>query len=860
MADKKITLGIVAHVDSGKTTLSEALLFAAGEIKKVGRVDHGDAFLDTDSIEKQRGITIFAKQAMISLPGVQFTLVDTPGHADFSAETERTFSVLDYAVLVVSAADGVQSHTRTLWNLLRRYSIPTFIFINKLDQPGTDKAAVLDQLASELSDACLDFETQDEEFFEGVALQDSTLLDEYLKTGKISREHLAEAIASCSVFPVYSGSALKQNGVEELLRALARYSVEKEFPDEFGARVFKISQDEKGRRLTHLRVTGGSLRLKDSIAISGAEQKINDIRIYSGAKYKNVSEVKKGEICQICGLTDTFAGQGLGREAKQEALVSEPVLSYSAVLPEGADITKCLAIFRKLEEEDNTLHVDYDERHRRINVRIMGEIQLEILRQILRERYDLDCSFDRGTIIYMETIANTVEGVGHYEPLRHYAEVHLLMEPGERGSGITVGSTLSTDDLELNWQRLILTHVLEKTHLGVLTGSPITDIRITLVNGRNHLKHTEGGDFRQATYRAIRQGLMQAQSVLLEPWYSIQLDLPTDLSGRAMTDLQNLGARLDAPKISGDTASLTGLIPVAAMRSYQEKLISYTHGKACLSLSYAGYRPCSDQDELVKTFNYDPLADLENSPNSVFCSHGAGDLISWDQVFDHMHLPALKLARPKAASSSAASPVARGSSSAASDEELMRIFEKTYGKIKENQIRPMSDPMAGRGRSGASVSAHAKKKMLSKDDSASGPTVLFIDGYNMIFSWDELKKLSSEGLRFARMRLIDRIANYQAYTEYDVTLVFDAYKVIGALEKTEKYGDLKVVYTKEGETADRFIERSVAALPKGSKVMVATSDQLEQISILGHGGMRIPAREFLEYVEETEEEIRNFTR
>ena len=862
MSDRKITLGIVAHVDSGKTTLSEALLFASGEIKKVGRVDHGDAFLDTDVIEKQRGITIFAKQAVIALPGVQFTLVDTPGHADFSAETERTFSVLDYAVLVVSASDGVQSHTKTLWKLLRRYSIPTFIFINKMDQAGADKAAILKQLCTELSDACLDFKDPDEELYEGIALQDAALLDEYIKTGKIAKEHVAEAVARCSVFPVYSGSALKLQGVEELLRALARYSLEKEFPNEFGARVFKISQDEKGRRLTHLRVTGGRLHLKDSLKINGAEQKINDLRIYSGARYRNVSEVKSGEICQICGLTDTYAGQGLGFEAKQEVLVSEPVLSYSVILPDGFDISRALAIFRKLEEEENSLHVDYDGRHRRINIRIMGEIQLEILHQILKDRYGLDCGFDRGTIIYMETIANTVEGVGHYEPLRHYAEVHLLLEPGERGSGVTVGSSLSTDELDLNWQRLILTHVLEKTHPGVLTGSPITDIKITLVNGRNHLKHTEGGDFRQATYRAIRQGLMQAQSVLLEPWYSISLDLPTGLSGRAMTDLQNLGARLDSPSMQGDNTVLTGTVPVAAMRGYQEKLISYTHGKAQLSLSYAGYRPCTDQNELVRQSGYDPLSDLENSPDSVFCSHGAGELVRWDKVFDHMHLPALKLARPQLSSenSSGPSPALRSSSSNVSDEELMRIFEKTYGKIRESQIRPLTDPMAGRSRGGTSVSVHAKKKTLAKDDASSGPTYLFIDGYNMIFSWEELKRLAAEGLRFARMRLIDRIANYQAYTEYDVTLVFDAYKVIGALEKTESYGGLKVVYTKEGETADRFIERSVANLPKNSRVMVATSDQLEQISILGHGGMRVPAREFLEYVEDVEEEIRNYTR
>lgn len=863
MADKKITLGIVAHVDSGKTTLSEALLYAAGEIRKPGRVDHGDTFLDTDAIEKQRGITIFAKQAVINLPGVQFTLVDTPGHADFSAETERTFSVLDYAVLVVSGSSGIQSHTKTLWNLLRRYRIPTFIFINKLDQIGADKAAVLSQLNREFSDACLDFEKQDEEFFESAALQDSSLLDEYIRSGRISREHLAGAIKECSIFPVYGGSALKLEGVEELLRALARYAVEKEFPDQFGARVFKISQDEKGRRLTHMRVTGGKLRLKESIVIGGSEQKINDLRIYSGSRYKSVAEVNKGDVCQICGLTDTFSGQGLGFEAKQEALVSEPVLTYTVKLPDGANITECLGIFRKLEEEESSLHVDYNERQRLISVRVMGEIQLEILHQILLDRYGLDCGFDKGSIIYLETIANTVEGVGHYEPLRHYAEVHLLLEPGERGSGITVDSTLSTDDLDLNWQRLIITHILEKTHVGVLTGSPVTDIKITLVNGRNHLKHTEGGDFRQATYRAIRQGLMQAESVLLEPWYGIQLTLPVELSGRAMTDLQNLAARLDPLEIIGESAILTGIIPVAAMRGYQEKLTNYTHGKARLSMSYAGYRPCADQDEIVKTFAYDPLADLENSPDSVFCSHGSGDLVRWDQVFEHMHLPALKLARPDSGKDHAAagSVVLRASASSdATDEELMRIFEKTYGKIKENQIRPMSDPMASRSSSGHSLTAHVKKKSMSKDEIPAGPTYLLIDGYNMIFSWPDLKKLAAEGLRFARMRLIDRIANYQAYMEYDATLVFDAYKVIGALEKTENYGDLKVVYTKEGETADRYIERTVAQLPKGSKVMVATSDQLEQISILGHGGMRIPAREFLEYVENAEEEIRNFTK
>jgi len=854
MGDKNITLGIYAHVDAGKTSLSEALLFAAGEIRRQGRVDHRDSFLDTDVIERQRGITIFSKQALIHLPGVRFTLIDTPGHVDFSAETERTMSVLDCAVLVISGSDGIQSHTATLWKLLRRYQVPTFLFVNKMDLPGADPSHILSQLSSELSEGCIDFDNQDEEFFETAALLDADLMNEYIRTGKIGKDALAQSISLCRLFPVYFGSALRSEGTDVFLKALARYAVEPVRSDVFSAKVFKISQDDKGKRISHLKVTGGCLRLKETVRIGDAEEKINEIRQYSGLKYTNLQLAMAGTVCQVPGLVNTFSGQGLGAASDDEALFSTPVLSYSVRLPEGTDILKALAVFRQLEEEEGTLHVVYNQRLRKININLMGEIQLEVIRQMLADRWQMKVDFDEGSVIYLETIMNTVEGVGHYEPLRHYAEVHLMLQPGPRGSGITADSALSTDKLDLNWQRLILTHVFEKTHLGVLIGAPITDVHITLVNGRNHLKHTEGGDFRQACYRAIRQGLMQAESVILEPWYSFIVRVPQDMTGKILTELDRLGARLGETKYTEQDTEITGVAPVASMRSWQKNLAAMTHGMGSLALSNYGYHPCKNQDKLMAEAGYHPQADLENSPDSVFCSHGAGDLVPWNEVFSYMHLPLQKQKREEISSCCGTVP-ANGVRSAAvtqaSDEELMRIFESTYGKIKETQIRPLV-------RSAGDPSASPISKKVSVSFTKELPDKVYVDGYNMIFAWPEYQLLAAEGLHFARMRLIDRLSNYAAYTGKILTLVFDAYKVHGAIEKREEIDGMTVVYTKEGETADRFIERSVANLPKGTKTAVATSDQLEQISIMGHGALRMSAPEFLSYVETAEKEMRKY--
>lgn len=863
---KRLAIGILAHVDSGKTTLSEGLLYTAGEIKKLGRVDHKSAFLDTNEIEKERGITIFSKQAVIGLAGTEITLLDTPGHVDFSAETERTLPVLDYAALVISGADGVQSHTETLWRLLAHYSVPVFVFVNKMDLGVKSRDEIMAELCSRLGDGCLDFSEAavgTDEFFESAAMLGQELMDEYLERGSIEEASLKAAIASREIFPCFFGSALKMEGVAEFLAALDRYTLDlngarrgalTEGASDFGARVFKISEDERGQRLTHMKITCGSLKVKEFVDCGGQEQKINELRIYSGAKYKSVPEVFAGNVCAVPGLTGTFPGQGLGSEPDAGDLMSEPVFTYSVILPDDVDALAALAVLRKLEEEETKMHIIWNERLQTINVQIMGEVQLEVLKRILEDRFGLAVEFGNGSIIYMETIATAVVGVGHYEPLRHYAEVHLLLEPAERGSGITIASGVSEDVFEKNWQRLVLSHIAEKTHIGVLTGSPVTDIRITLVAGRGSKKHTEGGDFRQATYRAVRQALMNAESVLLEPWYEFTLEVPQDAVGRAMTDLQQMGAKFEMPGAKGGMSVITGRAPVAAIRDYQKNVVSYTHGRGRLSCLYGGYAPCVNAEEVAVAINYDPELDLENTADSIFCYHGAAQLVKWYEVYEHMQIPMMSLgaeaeqAQLEAAARDAERRSRERSSSYADDDELRRIFERTYGQIKETRLaRPVMR------RDVPEVKYRGKEK-----PAGNGPVYLLIDGYNIIFAWGDLKKTAEESLDLARTRLIDRISNYQAYKQLNVIIVFDAYRVKDAVRKIEKVHGLTVVYTQEAETADQYIEKTSKVLSKDYRVRVATSDNLEQVIILGHGASRVSAPEFLEEVRAAEAEMQQY--
>ena len=838
---KQITIGILAHVDSGKTTLSESFLYNAGQISKLGRVDHGDAFLDTNEIERDRGITIFSKQAVFNIDNTRITLVDTPGHVDFSAETERTLCVLDYAVLVVSGTDGVQSHTRTLWSLLSHYNIPVFIFVNKMDLPNEGKEAVIDNLKTGLSEGCVDFSALDDEFYENAALLGNSLMNEYLEEGTICLESLIKAVNSRKIFPCFFGSALKNEGVKEFLAAINDYTLPKNYPEAFGARVFKITEDEKGTRLAHLKITGGSLKVKTLITKDGWSEKINEIRIYSGNKYTSVQEVSSGEVCAVTGLSKISAGDGIGEDVGEERFFSEPVFTYSVRLPDNMDITRALPMFRRLEQEETQMQVRLGGIPEKINVRIMGEIQLEVLKRVLADRFGLEVEFEEGSILYKETISNSVEGVGHYEPLRHYSEVHLLMEPGEPGSGISISSKCSEDVLARNWQRLILTHLSEKDHLGVLTGSPITDIKITLVNGRAHNKHTDGGDFRQATYRAVRQGLMQAESVLLEPYYSFVLELPTSSTGRALTDFQQMGAEFEPPVSGGDITRIKGKAPVSAISGYHKEVVAYTHGTGRLSLSFSGYEPCKNADEVIGQIGYNPLSDQDNTPDSVFCAHGAGFVVSWDEVFDHMHLPLADSAHaeyvPKASGH-------LGGSITASDDELMRIFEQTYGKIKTDKPK--------------NYAAERTAKPYKSHQINLGPEYLLIDGYNIIYAWEELKKISDDNPDAARNILINRLCNYQAMKKNNVIVVFDAYKVKGNIGEIERVGNVTVVYTKEAETADTYIEKTSKELSKTYRVRVATSDREEQMIVFGNGGVRVSADEFRAELDLVEKEMRRF--
>ena len=849
---KKLVIGILAHVDAGKTTLSEGMLYLSGSINKLGRVDHKDAFLDHNSLERERGITIFSKQAVFSTTELEITLMDTPGHVDFSAEMERTLQVLDYAILVISGTDGVQSHTETLWRLLRRYHIPTFVFINKMDLAGADKPAILSELQKRLSEKCVDMNAPAQLRDEALSLCDERLLDLYLEEGALSDEAVARAVSERKVYPCRFGAALKLEGVEELLHDLTTLTQQPKYPADFGARVYKIARDAQGARLTYLKVTGGSLKVK--ALLSGSDnvgqwsEKADQLRIYSGEKYKLTESIPAGSVCAVTGLERTFPGQGLGMEALAEPPMLEPVLTYQMLLPQDCNIPETMRKLRQLEEEDPQLHILWNERLREVHVQLMGEVQLEVLQRQIADRFGMDVSFSQGSVVYKETILEPVEGVGHFEPLRHYAEVHLLMEPGPRGSGLTFDSLCSTDDLDLNWQRLILTHLEEKQHLGVLTGSPITDMKISVLSGRASIKHTEGGDFRQATYRAVRHGLRKAKSILLEPCYDFSMELPIECVGRAMTDVQQMNGSCNPPEQEGERAILTGWAPVAEMRGYQAELASYTRGRGRLACWARGYEVCAKQQEVVDALAYDVDADLENSADSVFCSHGAGFVVPWYEVEDHMHLesglrPAVKVEEP-----SESVPIMSTSTSyrgtLEEDKELQAIYERTYGAVKRKEFIPRK----------ADVIAENHKKP-AKTPFTQLPEYLLVDGYNIIFAWDELKALAAESLAAARQSLADILSNYQGYRKCGVILVFDAYKVKGNPGSVEKYKNIHIVYTKEAETADAYIEKATYDMRKQYRVRVATSDGMEQLIILGHGASRIPANVFLQEVQQAHTEI-----
>ncbi len=853
---RRLAVGILAHVDAGKTTLSEALLYRTGCLRRLGRVDHGDAFLDTAPLERERGITIFSKQAVLPLGETELTLLDTPGHVDFSAEMERTLRVLDCAILVISGTDGVQGHTRTLWRLLEQYGVPTFVFINKMDLPGADRAGLLAGLKRRLGDGCTDFGAEGAALLENVAVCDEAALERYLEAGTLSDGEVAGLVGARKLFPCYFGSALRLEGVDALLEGLERYGPRPDYPPEFGARVYKISRDAQGGRLTHLKVTGGRLRVKDLLTNRRAdlgeeqiwEEKADQIRIYSGERYRAVEEVPAGTVCAVTGLSRTYPGEGLGWERAPEPPALEPVLTYQVLLPPGCDPHTALLKLRELQEEDPQLHIVWNEPLREIHIQLMGEVQLEVLRVLIAQRFGLEVGFSAGSIVYRETIAAPVEGVGHFEPLRHYAEVHLLLEPGERGSGLRVGTACSTDQLDLNWQRLILTHLLEREHLGVLTGSPITDLRITLVAGRAHEKHTEGGDFRQATYRAVRQGLMQAESILLEPWYDFRLELPASCLGRALSDIQRMGGEAAAPESQGEEAVLTGGAPVEGLRDYGTQVAAYTRGQGRLFCTPGGYRPCGDQAGVVSALGYDPERDTDNPADSVFCSHGAGVTVKWDQVRAHMHVDSgLRLGEEEAPPpETPVRPAERGpAGSLEQDKELMAIFERTYGKVEQRAFQPQKKP-ARTSLDGEKYSIRTQKQ---------GPEYLLVDGYNVIFAWEELERLARQDVAAARGALEDILSNYQGFRRCVVILVFDAYKVKGNPGSVERRNGIYVVYTKEAETADAYIEKTTYEIAREHRVRVVTSDGAEQLIILGHGALRLPAASFRREVEEAEGEI-----
>lgn len=869
---KHICTALLAHVDAGKTTLAEAILYLTGGIRKLGRVDHQDAFLDNFAMERARGITIFSKQAEVMLDDMEMTLIDTPGHVDFSAEMERTLQILDYAVLLISGADGVQSHVETLWRLLKKYEIPTFLFINKMDQQGTDRTSLLLELQKKLDEHCIDFSAADDplsdgETAEAIALCEESLLEQYLETGEIRKEDAARMIARRKIFPCYFGSALKLQGVQELLDALRVYSVQKNYPEEFAARVYKISRDEQGNRLTHMKITGGSLKVKAVLRGGDGEdaweEKVNQIRVCSGSSFRAVNEAQAGMVCAVTGLNHTKAGEGLGTECGVHLPVLEPVLSYQIRIPEDCDVHQTYRKFLQLEEEEPELHITWNKELGEIYAQLMGEVQTEVLKNMISERFGIAVEFGAGSIVYKETIVKPVIGIGHFEPLRHYAEVHLLMEPGEPGSGLQFETACSEDVLDRNWQRLILTHLAEKQHIGVLTGSEITDMKITLIAGRAHQKHTEGGDFRQATYRALRQGLRSAENVLLEPVYEFRLELPLDCAGRAMTDIQKMHGSFSPMEIEGENAVLKGTAPVVTMRGYQTELISYTKGKGRMMCSVSSYQPCHNAEEVIEARGYDPEGDLENPTGSVFCAHGAGFVVDWDLVPEYAHLDTSGVLGQKKnddyqdiveneyepRTDVPAGPTSRydRSNLTITNDELEEIFTRTYGPIKREKSGWQKSRRIDYSESASSAPA---KKQEVRDE------YLLVDGYNIIFSWEELNELAKVNVESARTKLMDILSNYQGYKKMNLILVFDAYRVEGGQGSVQKYHNIYVVYTKEAETADQYIEKTVHAIGRKYNVTVATSDALEQVIILGQGGRRMSAHDLEEEIAAMRREIR----
>ena len=891
---KHICMGLLAHVDAGKTTLSESMLYLSGSIKNIGRVDNGDAFLDTFALERARGITIFSKQAEFSLGDMQVTLLDTPGHVDFSAEMERTLQVLDVAVLIISGADGVQGHTLTLWKLLKRYQIPTFLFVNKMDQPGTEREVLMQELKKRLDDNCIYFEAQSPSFLESIAMCDESLLEKYLEHGTLERTDIVKLVAERKLFPCYFGSALKLEGIKQLLRGIETYAPDRNYADVFGAKVYKIARDEQGNRLTYMKVTGGKLAVKDVLegkeALHNAEgwsEKINQIRIYSGAKYETVNEVTAGTICAVTGLTKTYPGEGLGMEPASELPVLEPILTYQIMLPEDCNPNVMLLQLKDLEEEEPQLHIVWNEKLQEIQAQLMGEVQIEIIRSLIKERFGVTVDFGAGNIVYKETIQNTVEGVGHFEPLRHYAEVHLLLEPGERGSGLQFAIDCSEDSLDKNWQRLILTHLEEKEHKGVLVGGAVTDMKITLLAGKAHIKHTEGGDFRQATYRAIRQGLMQAENILLEPYYEYRMEIPSEVIGRAMADIEKRKGTFEAPFIEGEFSVLTGQAPVETMRDYQLEFHSYTRGHGRLLCTLKGYYPCHNTAEVMEQIGYDAMSDLENPSGSVFCAHGAGFVVNWDEVPAYMHLENRKRVNTSTNEEQELGETDRKKSShairlqkesrketaraeyGAIDKELAEIFARTYRSSEKTEsftnkkILPTteSDYVSGTMR---------KYKICTDDLNVCQGTqnygtmkkrepveeYLLIDGYNVIFAWKELAELAETNLDSARTKLMDILCNYQGYKKCNLILVFDAYRVEGHKAETLNYHNIQVVYTAEAETADMYIEKMAHAVGRKYHVTVATSDGLEQIIIRGQGCHLLSARDLKVEIEQVNAHLR----
>lgn len=846
---KKLVIGILAHVDAGKTTLSEGMLYLSGRIGKLGRVDKKDAYLDTYELERARGITIFSKQALLEIGDSRITLLDTPGHVDFSAEMERTLQVLDYAVLVISGADGVQGHTRTLWRLLDMYRIPVFLFVNKMDQNGTDKDKLVKEIKGQLDDGCIEFgQAQTEGFYDQLAMCDESMLEAYLETGHIETAHIQKAVRDRKIFPCFFGSALKLEGVEQFMKGISEYAAIPSYPGEFGAKIFKITRDEQGNRLTHMKLTGGRLKVKDVLTNGLWEEKVNQIRIYSGQKFEAVSEIGAGSVFAVTGLSQTRPGEGLGMEKASDAPVLEPVLSYRVLLPEGCDPRAMIPRLRQLEEEEPELHIAWDEQLQEIQVQLMGEVQVEVLQSLIQSRFGVGVAFDAGRIVYKETIAGVVEGVGHFEPLRHYAEVHLLLEPGGPGSGLEFGADCSEEVLGRNWQRLVLTHLEEKVHKGVLTGSAITDMKITLVSGRAHNKHTGGGDFREATYRAVRQGLMEAESILLEPYYGFRLELPEKMVGRAMTDIEKIHGTCQVARTDGETAVVEGSAPVVAMRNYQKEVAAYTKGLGRLFCMLKGYEPCHNEEEVIECMGYDPENDLGNPPGSVFCTHGASFPVAWDEVKDYMHVESYLREKSGLPEDTAPNHVAYTGEKHISPDEIDRIFSSTF---YANQGRKSVWKRRKTARdSYYKPPVHTDKQMEAKEE------YLLVDGYNIIYAWPELKGLTEENMDGARMKLLDSLSNYQGMRKCRIIVVFDAYRVQGHAEEGADYHNIHVVYTREAQTADQYIEKFAHDNQKKYNITVATSDGLQQIIIRGAGCLLLSARELKEEMVRASERIR----